>query len=96
MGVRGDAKDYDTAQSIVAQVMDAVPSGGYLALGDQNDTIPDLDVIVGGYKQTGAVASVPPPAESQFDRPPTACHEGPLSTPHCHRSARHLIRCRTA
>jgi hypothetical protein len=63
MGVLGHARDYDTAQSIVRRVMDAVPSGSFLALWDQNDTLPDLDTIVGDYKETGAVPYIPPPIE---------------------------------
>jgi hypothetical protein len=63
MGVLGHARDYDTAQSIVRRVMAEVPSGSYLALWDQNDTLPNLDVIVGDYKKTGAVPYIPPPIE---------------------------------
>jgi hypothetical protein len=40
MGVLGHASDFDAASSIVARVMDAVPSGSYLAHWEGNDINP--------------------------------------------------------
>ena len=63
MGVLGHARDYDTARSIVARVMDSVPSGSYLALWESNDTDPNMNALCEDYKRTGAVPYIPAPVE---------------------------------
>jgi hypothetical protein len=71
MGSLGYAKDYDTAKSIVQNVMAGVPSGSHLALWDEDDSTPNVEEIFGGYAASGAVPYVPPPAEKI-----RACFEG--------------------
>jgi hypothetical protein len=63
MGVLGHAKSFEAARSIVARVMDAVPSGSYLAVNDSNDLNPDFVALCENYKATGAVPYVPQPIE---------------------------------
>src|SRR3712207_6457725 len=55
MGVLGYVADFDEMRSIVARVMDAVPSGSYLVLWDGTDT--GEAIVEGGAKlaETGAV-----------------------------------------
>jgi S-adenosyl methyltransferase len=45
----------------VARVMDAVPSGSYLALWDGNDTNPDLNALAENYEKSGGVPYVQQP-----------------------------------
>jgi hypothetical protein len=63
MGSLGHARDYDTAKAIVAQVMDAVPSGSHLALWDEDDRTPNADKVFPAYAATGAVPYTPPSVE---------------------------------
>ncbi|HYH32343.1 MAG TPA: SAM-dependent methyltransferase [Pseudonocardia sp.] len=63
MGVLGHAHSFEAARSIVARIMDAVPSGSYLAVNDSNDLNPDFVALCENYKQTGAVPYVPQPIE---------------------------------
>ncbi|MFI6520569.1 SAM-dependent methyltransferase [Spirillospora sp. NPDC050679] len=55
MGVLGHITDYDEARSIVRRLMDALPSGSYLALNDGTNTNPALNEAQQGYDDTGAV-----------------------------------------
>jgi hypothetical protein len=63
LGVLGHARSFDEARSIVARVMDAVPSGSYLAVNDSNDVNPDFVRLCENYKETGAVPYIPQPIE---------------------------------
>jgi S-adenosyl methyltransferase len=63
MGVLGHAHSFDAARSIVARIMDAVPSGSYLAVHDTNDINPDYVRLTENYKATGAVPYIPQPIE---------------------------------
>jgi hypothetical protein len=63
MGVLGHARGFDAARSIVARVMDAVPSGSYLAHYEGNDINPDFVALCENYKSTGAVPYIPQPVE---------------------------------
>jgi S-adenosyl methyltransferase len=64
MGVLGHARDIETASSIVARVMDAVPSGSYLVHWEANDLNPAYVELADHYKATGAVAYIPQPVEA--------------------------------
>ena len=55
MGVLGHAADIDEARSVVARVMDAVPSGSYLTLWDSANTDETAVAAMREYNQTGAV-----------------------------------------
>jgi S-adenosyl methyltransferase len=55
MGVLGHARDFDTARSIVARIMDAVPSGSYLAHYDATDSDPTAVAAMEEYGESGAV-----------------------------------------
>ena len=55
MGVLGHARDYETARSIVARVMDAVPSGSYLTHWDSASTDATAVAAMEEYNDTGAV-----------------------------------------
>ncbi|WP_037063936.1 SAM-dependent methyltransferase [Pseudonocardia acaciae] len=61
MGVLGHIGDFETARSIVARVMDAVPSGSYLAHTEGNDLDPEYVAICEGYRSTGALPYIPQP-----------------------------------
>jgi S-adenosyl methyltransferase len=61
MGVLGHARSFEAARSIVARVMDAVPSGSYLAVNDSNDINPDFVRLCENYEATGAVPYIPQP-----------------------------------
>ncbi|MGH3589047.1 MAG: SAM-dependent methyltransferase [Pseudonocardia sp.] len=61
MGVLGHAHSFDEARSVVARVMDAVPSGSHLAVCDSNDLSADFVRLCENYKDTGAVPYVPQP-----------------------------------
>jgi hypothetical protein len=63
MGVLGHASGFETAHSIVARIMDEVPSGSYLAVWDANDINPDFVTLCENYKSTGAVPYIPQPIE---------------------------------
>lgn len=64
MGVLGHARDVETATSIMARVMDAVPSGSYLVHWEANDLNPAFVALTDSYKATGAVAYIPQPIEA--------------------------------
>jgi hypothetical protein len=63
MGVLGHARSFEAARSVVAHIMDAVPSGSYLAVNDSNDVNPDFVKLCENYKSTGAVPYIPQPIE---------------------------------
>jgi hypothetical protein len=63
MGVLGHARSFEASHAVVAQVMDAVPSGSYLAVWDGNDTNPDLNALAENYKKSGGVPYVQQPIE---------------------------------
>jgi hypothetical protein len=63
MGVLGHASSFETARSIVARVMDTVPSGSYLVHWEANDVNSDFVTMCEGYKSTGAVPYIPQPIE---------------------------------
>ncbi|MGH3391476.1 MAG: SAM-dependent methyltransferase [Actinomadura sp.] len=53
MGILGFVGDYDEARSIIRRLLDAVPSGNFLALNDGTD--PVYVAATDGYNQSGAV-----------------------------------------
>jgi hypothetical protein len=57
MGILGHVGDYDQARSIVQRLLDAAPSGSYLALNDGTDVIdkPAVEAAQGAYNQSGAI-----------------------------------------
>jgi hypothetical protein len=55
MGILAHIDDYDQALSIVKRLLDAVPSGSYLAVRDGADTNQDYADALDRYNQTGAV-----------------------------------------
>jgi hypothetical protein len=55
MGVMGHVTDDDEARSIVKRLLDALPSGSYLALFDGNDTNPAGVAAQEDYNRSGAV-----------------------------------------
>lgn len=55
MGVLGHVADFDELLSIVARVMDAVPSGSYLTLWDDTDANEAAREALAKYAETGAV-----------------------------------------
>jgi hypothetical protein len=61
MGVLGHARSFGAARSIVGRIVDAVPSGSYLAVNDSNDINPDFVRLCENYKSTGAVPYIPQP-----------------------------------
>ena len=71
MGVLGHVADSDDMRSIVARVMDAVPSGSYLALWDGTDIKKAYVELCERYKATGGVPYIPRSIE-QIGR----CFEG--------------------
>jgi hypothetical protein len=55
-GTLGHMGDYDRARAIVAELMDALPSGSYLCINDgSRGTDPDYERAQDGYNETGAV-----------------------------------------
>ncbi|MDG4786099.1 SAM-dependent methyltransferase [Micromonospora sp. WMMD1102] len=70
MGVLGHVAEHAEAESIVARVMAAVPSGSYLVLWDSTNTTEGFDEAQQGYDDTGAVPYVlrsPAQIERCFD-----------------------------
>jgi len=59
MGVLGHVADHDEALSIVARVMDTMPSGSYLTLWDGTDTSEALVTANADYAETGGVPYLP-------------------------------------
>jgi len=57
LGHVGDPQDNDDehARSIVAQLKDALPAGGYLAIYEATDTVPAHNEAIRIYNETGAV-----------------------------------------
>jgi O-methyltransferase involved in polyketide biosynthesis len=57
LGIMGHIGDYDEARSIVRRLLDALPSGSYLALDDGTDVIDKsaVEEAQGAYNQSGAV-----------------------------------------
>jgi hypothetical protein len=58
MGVLGHVADFDEVRSIVAGVMNAVPSGSYLVLWDGTDTSEEQVTAADDYKDTGGEAYI--------------------------------------
>jgi hypothetical protein len=63
MGVLGHAKSFEASHAIVSRVLDAVPSGSYLALWDGNDTHADLNALAENYAKSGGVPYIQQPVE---------------------------------
>lgn len=55
MGILGLVSDHDETRSIIRRLLDAVPSGSFLALNDGTDTDPVYVAATDGYNQSGAV-----------------------------------------
>jgi S-adenosyl methyltransferase len=54
LGIMGQIDDSDEPASIVAWLLDALPSGSYLALSDGTDTNPELNQAIAAYNQNSA------------------------------------------
>ena len=63
MGVLGHARSFEASHAVVARVMDAVPSGSYLALWDGNDTNAALNALAENYAKSGGVPYIQQPIE---------------------------------
>ena len=63
MGVLGHARSFEASHSIVARMMDAVPSGSYLAVWDGNDTNAALNALAENYAKSGGVPYIQQPVE---------------------------------
>jgi hypothetical protein len=63
MGVLGHAKSFEASHATVARMVDAVPSGSYLAIWDGNDTNPDLNALAENYAKSGGVPYIQQPVE---------------------------------
>lgn len=63
MGVLGHARDVDEMLAIVGRVMDAVPSGSYLALWDGTDDSDAYVQLCANYTRTGGAPYTPRPRE---------------------------------
>jgi len=56
MGIMGHIGDYDEARSMVRRLLDALPSGSYLALNDGTNVVSEaIEQAQEGYDETGAV-----------------------------------------
>jgi hypothetical protein len=56
MGIMGHVGDYDEARSMVRRLLDALPSGSYLALNDGTNVVSEaIEQAQEGYDETGAV-----------------------------------------
>jgi S-adenosyl methyltransferase len=55
MGVLGHVTDYAEARSIVAALLDGLPSGSYLAINDSINTSEALEDALRQYEASGAV-----------------------------------------
>ncbi|OZM78428.1 SAM-dependent methyltransferase [Pseudonocardia sp. MH-G8] len=63
MGVLGHARSFEASHAVVGRVLDAVPSGSYLALWDGNDTNADLNTLAENYAKSGGVPYIQQPVE---------------------------------
>jgi hypothetical protein len=63
MGVLGHAKGFAESHAIVRRVVDAVPSGSYLAVWDGNDTNQALNALAENYAKSGGVPYIQQPIE---------------------------------
>jgi hypothetical protein len=63
MGVLGHAKGFAESHSVVSRVVDAVPSGSYLAVWDGNDTNEALNALAENYAKSGGVPYIQQPVE---------------------------------
>lgn len=59
MGIMGLVADYEQARTIVRRLVEAVPSGSYLALYDGTNTDPAYVQALGGYNKGGGVPYIP-------------------------------------
>jgi len=59
MGIMGLVADYEEARAIVRRLLEAVPSGSYLACYDGTNTDPAYVKALGGYNKGGAVPYTP-------------------------------------
>jgi S-adenosyl methyltransferase len=55
MGVLGHVVDHEEARSIVAGLLDGLPSGSHLSINDSVNTSPALEEALGVYEASGAV-----------------------------------------
>src|SRR6266540_5681589 len=56
MGILGHVSDYDEARSIVTRLLDALPSGSYLALNDGTNVVSQgFEEAQQGYNESGAL-----------------------------------------
>jgi hypothetical protein len=63
MGVLGHAKSLEASNTVVSTVVDAVPSGSYLAVWDGNDTNEALNALAENYAKSGGVPYIQQPVE---------------------------------
>jgi plasmid stabilization system protein ParE len=66
MGILGLVEDYDQARSVVRQLMDALPSGSYLALYDGADTDPAYVEAIARNNARGVAAPYTPRSREQI------------------------------
>jgi hypothetical protein len=63
MGVLGHARSFEASKAVVSTVVDAVPSGSYLAVWDGNDTNEALNALAENYAESGGVPYIQQPVE---------------------------------
>jgi hypothetical protein len=63
MGVLGHARSFEDSKRVVSTVVDAVPSGSYLAVWDGNDTSEALNALAENYAKSGGVPYIQQPVE---------------------------------
>jgi hypothetical protein len=63
MGVLGHARGFAESHAVVKRVVDAVPSGSYLAVWDGNDTNEALNALAENYAKSGGVPYIQQPIE---------------------------------
>jgi S-adenosyl methyltransferase len=63
MGVLGHAQSFEASTRVVSTVVDAVPSGSYLAVWDGNDTNEALNALAENYAKSGGVPYIQQPVE---------------------------------
>ena len=68
MGILGLVEDFDQARSIVSRLMDALPSGSYLAVYDGADTDPAYVEAIRRYNAGSGAAPYTPRSPEQISR----------------------------
>jgi hypothetical protein len=63
MGVLGHARSFEASNAVVSALVDAVPSGSYLAVWDGNDTNAALNALAENYAKSGGVPYIQQPID---------------------------------